>query len=77
MRDEGDSVAIDRHRQAVSPAGDLTEEFATISARLGRRATGLEQEARNAGLSRSLGSRDMPATPDYVGSTVVMLEAAA
>ena len=31
VRDEGDSVAIDRHRQAVSPAGELIEEVVTIS----------------------------------------------
>ena len=31
VRDEGGTVAIDRVRQAVSPSGDLTDEFATIT----------------------------------------------
>jgi hypothetical protein len=35
----------------------------------------LEDEGREAGL-RPLPSRHVPATPDYVGSTVVLLEAA-
>ncbi len=72
VRDEGDAVAIDRHRQAVSPAGDLTEELATI--RLDSvTAAGLEQEGTQAGY-RALAAREVPATRDYVGSTVVLLE---
>jgi len=72
VRDEGDGVAIDRHRQAVSPSGELTEEVATIrldsvSARV------LEAEGAAAGY-RILPARHVPATRDYVGSTVVMLE---
>ena len=72
VRDEGDAVAIDRHRQAVSPAGELTEELATV--RLDHlTATGLEREGAEAGY-RVLARRDVPATRDYVGSTIVMLE---
>ena len=67
------SVAIDRRRQAVSPSGELTDEDATIVldtvdpdafARLGA----------DAGFS-VLPHRSVPETRDYVGSTVVMLEA--
>ena len=72
VRDEGDAVAIDRHRQAVSPAGDLTEELATI--RLDSvSATALGQEARQAGYA-VLTALAVPATHDYVGSTVCLLE---
>ena len=72
VRDEGDVVVIDRHRQAVSPAGDLSEELATI--RLDSvTAAGLEREGAGAGY-RTLPARRVPATRDYVGSTVVLLE---
>jgi SAM-dependent methyltransferase len=73
VRDEGDSVAIDRIRQAVSPDGDLLEEMATIALDACAPAT-LEDEGRQVGLA-PLPSRHVPATPDYVGSTVVLLEA--
>jgi SAM-dependent methyltransferase len=75
VRDEGDAVAIDRVRQAVSPTGDLTEELATIALDGCAPAT-LEDEGRAAGL-RPLPRREVPPTPDYVGSTVVLLEAPA
>ena len=75
VRDEGDAVAIDRIRQACSPAGELTEEPATIRLDACAPAT-LEQEARDAGL-RVLPARHVPPTPDYVGSTVVLAEAPA
>lgn len=73
VRDEGDAVSIDRIRQAVSPSGDLTEELATVTLDNCTSRT-LEDEGRAAGL-RALDARHVPATPDYVGSTVVMLEA--
>jgi len=73
VQDEGDAVSILRHRQAVSPEGDLTEEMATI--RLDSvTAAGLEQEATRAGYA-VLDARSVPPTRDYVGSTVVKLEA--
>lgn len=72
VRDEGDAVAIDRIRQATSPAGELTEALATITLDACAPAT-LEQEARDAGL-RVLPARHVPPTPDYVGSTVVLAE---
>ena len=73
VRDEADAVAIDRHRQAVSPAGELTEEVATIRLDFVT-AAGLEEDGAAAGY-RVLPLRRVPATRDYVGSTVVMLEA--
>ena len=73
VRDEGDAVAIDRIRQAVSPAGELTEQLATVTLDNCAPAT-LEGEGRAAGLD-VLDARHVPATADYVGSTVVMLEA--
>jgi SAM-dependent methyltransferase len=73
VRDEGDAVAIDRIRQAVSPAGDLTEELSSITLDDCAPAT-LEDEGRAAGLT-VLPARHVPPTVDYVGSTVVMLEA--
>ena len=73
VRDEGDAVAIDRHRQAVSPTGELTEELATIRLDCVI-ASGLEDEAVAAGY-RVLPALHVPATRDYVGSTVVLMEA--
>ncbi len=64
---------IDRVRQAVSPTGDLNESFNTI--RLDDLAPEeLESDGRAAGF-RVLDRRSVPQTADYVGSTVVMLEA--
>jgi SAM-dependent methyltransferase len=66
------AVEIERHRQAVSPTGDLREELATI--RLDSLdARTLEAEARAAGF-QALEPRRVPETPDHVGSTVVVLQ---
>ena len=73
VRDEGDAVTIDRLRQAVSPDGELIEEMAAIKLDGCAPAT-LEDEGRVAGL-HPLPARHVPPTADYVGSTVVMLEA--
>lgn len=73
VRDEGDAVAIDRIRQAVSPAGELTEKLASVTLDDCAPAT-LEDEGRAAGLT-VLPARHVPPTAEYVGSTVVMLEA--
>jgi len=73
VRDEGDGVAIDRHRQAVSPEGELTEEVATIV--LDTVSPGsLEAEGLAVGFHVQ-SARTVPHTRDYVGSTVVVLEA--
>ena len=73
VRAEGRATAIDRLRQTVSPSGDLTEAMFTIE--LDRVTPDeLEAEAREAGFG-VLPRRAVPATDDYVGSTVVLLEA--
>jgi SAM-dependent methyltransferase len=72
VREEPGATAIDRLRQAVSPAGELDESVATI--RLDSvRPDELEAEAEPTYLVRE--RRHVPATPDYVGSVVVILEA--
>ena len=73
VRDEGDAVAVVRHRQAVSPEGELSEEVATIRLE-SVTAAALEDEGRAAGY-RGLGVRPIPSTPDHVGGSVVLLEA--
>lgn len=73
VRDEGDAVAIDRLRQAVSPDGDLTEELSSITLDDCAPAT-LEDEGRAAGLTVEP-ARHIPATADHVGSEVVVLRA--
>ena len=75
LREDDGSVAIDRHRQAVSPAGELTEELATIVLD-SVTAAELAAEGAAAGFS-PLPARAIPPTRDYVGSTVVLLRAPA
>jgi SAM-dependent methyltransferase len=73
VRAEDRTTAIDRLRQVVSPQGQLTESMFTIE--LDRvTADELEDEARAAGLGVAA-RRSVPPTEDYVGSSVVMLEA--
>lgn len=72
VRAEHGGVAVDRLRQLVSPGGELSEELYTV--RLDSvSAAELEREAAAAGL-RPAGRRAVAATPDHVGSTVVLLE---
>lgn len=71
MRAEPGGVVVERLRQAVSPAGELSEQLAVVhldelTPQL------LEQEARSAGM-RPVGRRRVPETRDYLGSTVVLL----
>ena len=73
VRHEGDGAAIDRHRQAVSPAGELRESVATIV--LDRVSPDeLEAEGRAEGFAVA-GRRFIPDSPEWTGSTVVVLEA--
>lgn len=73
LRGGSHGVVIDRHRQAVSPKGELFESMASIQ--LDRVApAGLAEDAGELGY-RPLAPRSVPSTGDYVGSTVVMLEA--
>ena len=72
VRPEPGATAIDRLRQAVSPDGELDESMSTI--RLDSVDPGeLEAQAGSAWSVRE--RREVPATADYVGSVVVMLEA--
>jgi len=73
VRREGDAFVIERHRQAVSPAGDVTEERATVELDTVD-ADALEAEAARVGFTPRA-RRRIPATRDYVGSDVVELEA--
>jgi len=68
------SFVIERNRQAVSPSGDMTEERSTIE--LDSVLPGqLEAEAEGAGFEPRRRLAIAP-TRDYVGSDVVLLEAA-
>ena len=69
VREEGEAVAIDRHRQAVSPAGELTEEVVTLWLDSVRPRS---REGADAGFT--VLPREAPPTRDYVGSTIVLLE---
>jgi hypothetical protein len=74
LREEPCATAIDRLRQAVSPDGDLDESMATI--RLDRVEPGeLEAQAQGAGGFAVRPRRHVPATTDYVGSAIVVLQA--
>ena len=75
VREESRGVAVDRLRQLVSPTGELTEEMNTVVLE-SVSADELEREAAEAGLVPA-GRRQVPATSDYVGSTVVIVEAPA
>jgi SAM-dependent methyltransferase len=75
VREQPGATAIDRLRQAVSPSGELDESMATILLD-SVRPEELEAEARDAGSYAVRERRAVPPTTDYVGSVVVMLEAA-
>ena len=72
---DGDAIVVRRLRQAVSPAGELSEEIDEVRLQMLDAAT-LEDEARQAGL-RPAGRREIPATGDHVGSTAVLFESEA
>lgn len=74
MRRERDAIAIDRIREAVSPSGELHESAVTL--RLDAvDAGGLARLATDAGY-RERERRRVAATDAYVGSEVLVLEAA-
>ena len=72
VRSEPGATAIDRLRQAVSPNGDLDESMATVVL---DDVTPDELEAQAGAGWAVRQRRQVPATSDYVGSVVVMLEA--
>ena len=73
VRTENGATAIDRLRQAVSPGGELDESMTTIVLDA-LDPEDLEREAAGAGFA-PLPRRRVPESGDYVGSTVVVLEA--
>jgi SAM-dependent methyltransferase len=73
VRIERPHAAIDRLRQAVSPTGEVTEWVATIEVDLVT-AAAVEAEAADCGFA-ARAQRSIPATTEWVGSSVVMLEA--
>jgi SAM-dependent methyltransferase len=74
VRIERPHAAIDRLRQSVSPQGDVSEWIATIEVDLVT-ADEVAAEAERCGFARRE-PRRVPETDDWVGSTIVMLEAA-
>jgi hypothetical protein len=74
VTDDGAGLDIRRRRQAVSPDGDLSEEEFTERLE-DLDAERLEAEAEEAGL-RPAGRVAVPSTEGYLGSTLVILEAA-
>jgi hypothetical protein len=65
-------IRVRRLRQAVSPAGELSEELNEVVLQA-LDAAALEREAEDAGLSPA-GRRVITPTAEHVGSTVVLLE---
>lgn len=74
-RVDSGSIRLRRLRQAVSPAGQLSEEIDEVLLQVLDAST-LEREAEKAGL-KPAGRRSVPPTDEHVGSTVVLLERAA
>jgi SAM-dependent methyltransferase len=67
-----DSIILRRLRQTVDPDGEMSDELNEIELQVLSAET-LEEEALTVGL-RPAGRREIPATGDHVGSTVVLLE---
>jgi len=68
----GSTAIVDRLRQTVSPAGELTEEHDEVRLELTPLAE-IEREALVAGL-RCIGRRSIPASESHVGSEVLIVE---
>jgi len=70
VRHDNGSVVMERHRQAVSPTGEIEDEMVTIVLDVFS-ADEFETEARGAGLE-PIGRRPVPESRDHIGSTVVL-----
>jgi len=70
VRQRNGCVVVARRRQAVSPAGGLEEELVEIVLDLVG-VDEFEHELREVGFD-GLERREIPATPDHIGSTVVV-----
>lgn len=73
VRRAGEGFVVERHRQAVSPSGEITEERTALTLDSVSAETFETEAAVHAFIPRS--RRTVPPTPDYVGSDVVVLEA--
>ena len=73
VRPQVGSTAIERRHEVVSPSGELAQSIAVIQLDTVS-AEEVEAAGETAGY-RALPRRRVPPTRDYVGSTVVMLEA--
>jgi len=69
-REENGGVVMERHRQAVSPAGAIEEEMVTIALDVFT-SEQFEAEARSADLE-PVGRRVVSESPTHIGSTVVV-----
>jgi SAM-dependent methyltransferase len=74
LLDGGTALALDRHRRAVSPRGDVAESMDSVRLELVS-CDQLEAELREAGI-RPAGRRQIPPTRDHIGSVVVFGEPA-
>ncbi len=73
VRADDDGFVLERRRETISVAGELSADDDVIRLAVVS-ATQLESEARGAGL-RTLGRAEVGATADHVGSVVVILGA--
>ena len=70
VREQNGCVLVTRRRQAVSPAGDLTEDVVDIALDVVD-VEAVEREALAAGLT-AIERRAIAETPDHIGSTVMV-----
>jgi SAM-dependent methyltransferase len=70
LRDENGTAVLERHRQAISPTGEIEEEMTQVGLDIFSTEQ-FEAEVRATGLE-PLGRRAIPETPDHIGSVVVL-----
>ena len=69
LLDNGGALALDRHRRAVSPAGEIAESDNSVRLTM-LSCEELEDEMEEAGIAPT-GRKAIPPTEDHVGSVVV------
>jgi hypothetical protein len=70
VREQSGRVVVTRQRQAVSPTGELEDQSVEIALDLVGAAE-LQREAEAAGFAGAA-RREVPETPDHIGSTVIV-----
>ena len=70
VREQNGRVVVTRQRQAVSPGGQLEDQSVEIALDLVGAAE-LQREAEAVGFAHA-SFRDIPETPDHIGSTVIV-----